>query len=415
MDKQIKKKKWNTKKIITLLITCIIICYLTYSLLSIKTNSLNVKKSQISISTIKIDSFQEYVSFNGTVIPEETRAIVTTEGGILEDVFIKTGTIVKEGDKILKLSNTNLLLDVMNRETALYTQSNNLRDTRLAFEKHSIELDQQLLDIKFNLTEAKNKHEVNDYLYKKKIISKQEFEVTLNNYNYLNDKLKLTNESKETDLKFSKLQIEQLDFSLEQMKNNLNIVKSIQDGLTIKAPVSGLLSLIDLKLGESYSPGRKLGQIDIQNSFKVRGDINEHYISRVELGRQGTIKYSNQKHTIELAMIYPEVVEGVFKVDFNFTEEIPEGIRRGQSFLINFELGDLSEAALVSKGSFYNTTGGNWIFVLNESGDRAYKREINIGRENPLFYEVLEGLNPGEKVITSSYDNFGDAEELIIE
>lgn len=390
-------------------------CYITYSLLSMKSNLLNVKKSQISISTIETGSFQEYISFNGTVIPEETRAIVTTEGGILEDIFIKTGSVVKEGDKILKLSNTNLLLDVMNRETELYTQSNNLRDTRLAFENHSIELDQQLLDIKFNLTEAKNKHEINDYLYNQKIISKQEFETTLNNYNYYNEKLKLTNESKETDLKFRNLQIEQLDYSLEQMKNNLNIVKSIQDGLTIKAPVSGLLSLIDLKLGESYTPGRKLGQIDIQNSFKVRGDITEHYISRVEVGRRGTIKYSNQEYSIELAMIYPEVVEGVFKVDFNFTEEIPEGIRRGQSFLINFELGDLSEAILVSKGSFYNTTGGNWIFVLNESGDRAYKRKINIGRENPLFYEVIGGLNLGEKVITSSYENFGDAEELILE
>lgn len=198
------------------------------------------------------------------------------------------------------------------------------------------------------------------------------------------------------------------------MEDNLEIIKTKQEELTIKAPNSGLLSLQDLKLGESYTPGEKLGQVDTQDSFKVRGNISEHYISKVEIGRKGVIKYSNIEYNLKAAMIYPEVVDGEFKVDFNFTGDLPEEIKRGQSFSINFELGDLSESVLISKGSFYNNTGGHWIFVLDRTGKKAIKRNIKIGRQNPQFYEVIEGLNPGEKVITSTYDNFGNAEELLI-
>jgi len=414
MDKKIKRKKWTTKRIITLSISLIFSGYVIYNLLTIKNNQLNVKKERITISIIKKDSFQEYIPFSGTVIPKGSRSIVATEGGRIEKIFVQTGSIVKKGDKILKLSNTNLLLDIMYREAELYRQSNNLRNTRLEFEKYSIQLEQQLSDIRFNLIEADNKYKRNKYLYKEKIISKQEFDTSINSYNYYKEKIKLTNESRQKDLKFRNQQIKQLESSLARMSDNLKIVKTKQDDLTIEAPITGLLSLIDLKLGESYSPGRRLGQVDVQNSFKVRADISEHYISRVEIGRKGTFKYSNKEYKLESTMIYPEVIEGVFKVDFNFLGEKPEGVRRGQSFHVNFELGDLSEAVLVSRGPFYNKTGGYWIFVLDKSGKSAYKRNIKIGRQNPLFYEVLEGLKPGEKVVTSSYDNFGKAEELII-
>ena len=414
MDKKIKKKRWTAKRVIILSISVLFAVFIIYNLLTVKSNQLNVNKERITISTIKKDSFQEYIPFSGTVIPKETRSIVATEGGRIEKIFVQTGSIVKTGDKILKLSNTNLLLDIMYREAEMYRQSNNLRNTRLEFEKYSIQLEQQLSDIRFNLIEAENKYKRNKYLYKEKIISKQEFDTSINSYNYYKEKIKLTNESRQKDLKFRHQQIKQLENSLERMNDNLKIVKTKQDELTIKAPVTGLLSLIDLKLGESYSPGRRLGQVDIQNSFKVRAAISEHYISRVEIGRKGTFKYSNKEYKLESAMIYPEVTEGMFLVDFNFMGQKPQGVRRGQSFHINFELGDLSEAVLVSRGPFYNKTGGNWIFVLDKSEKQAYKRNIKIGRQNPLFYEVLEGLKPGEKVVTSSYDNFGKAEELII-
>ncbi len=414
MDKQIKKKKWTAKRIIMLSISAIFISFIIYNLLTIKSNQLNVKKERITITTIRKDSFQEYIPFSGTVIPMETRSIVATEGGRIEKIFVQTGSFVKKGDNLLKLSNTNLLLDIMYREAELYRQSNNLRNTRLEFEKYSIQLDQQIVEIRFNLIEAENKYKRSNYLYKEKIISKQDFDTSVNRYNYYKEKIKLTEKSKQKDIKFRGQQIEQLESSLERMENNLKIVKTKQDELTIKAPITGLLSLIDLKLGESYPPGRRLGQVDIHNSFKVRADISEHYISRVELGRKGSFKYSNKNYKLLSAMIYPEVVEGMFKVDFNFVGEKPKGVRRGQTFHINFELGDLDNAILVSRGPFYNKTGGNWIFVLDKSGKLAYKRNIKIGRQNPLFYEVLEGLKPGEKVVTSSYDNFGKAEELII-
>ncbi|MDA3781136.1 MAG: efflux RND transporter periplasmic adaptor subunit [Bacteroidales bacterium] len=414
MDKKIIRKSTIVNKIVILSISAIVISFVVFNLITTNSNTLNVNKDQITISSVNADSFQEYISLNGTIIPKETRTIVATEGGRLENIFIKTGSIVQKGDKILQLSNTNLLMEIMDREAELYRQSNNLRETRLAFENHSIELDQQLLDINFNLVEAQSTYENNKCLSKNNIISKQEYDTSFNTYNYYNEKIKLTQKSKEKDLEFRSNQIEQLEVTLERMENNLKIVKSMQDELTVKAPFTGLISLVDLKLGESYSPGARLGQIDIQNSFKVRGDISEHYISRVDVGKRGSFKYSDEKFPLELAMIYPEVVEGEFKVDFDFKDKIPEGIRRGQSFSIDFELSDLSEAILVPRGSFYNTTGGYWIFVVDKSGNKAYKRNIKIGRNNPLFYEILEGLEPGEKVITSSYDNFGDAEELII-
>ncbi|MDA3779869.1 MAG: efflux RND transporter periplasmic adaptor subunit [Bacteroidales bacterium] len=344
MDKKIIRKSTIVNKIVILSISAIVISFIVFNLITTKSNTLNVNKDQITISSVNADSFQEYISLNGTIIPKETRTIVATEGGRLENIFIQTGSIVQKGDKILQLSNTNLLMEIMDREAELYRQSNNLRETRLAFENHSIELDQQLLDINFNLIEAQSTYENNKCLSINNIISKQEYDTSFNTYNYYNEKIKLTQKSKEKDLEFRSNQIEQLEVTLERMENNLKIVKSMQDELTVKAPFTGLISLIDLKLGESYSPGARLGQIDIQNSFKVRGDISEHYISRVQVGKRGSFKYSNEKFPLELAMIYPEVVEGVFKVDFDFKDKIPEGIRRGQSFSIDFELSDLSEA-----------------------------------------------------------------------
>jgi len=406
MDRKIEKKSWTPKRIAILSLSGIFMIFVIYTLLTVKSNQLRVNKERITIAT--------NIPFSGTVIPKDTRSIVAVEGGRIESVFVQTGTMIKKGDKIMKLSNTNLLLDIMYREAELYRQSNSLRNTRLEFERYSIQLDQQLAEIKFNLIEADNNYKRYKYLYAEKIISKQEFETAENRFNYYQKKIELTEKSKQKDLKFRSQQIKQLENSLNRMKQNLKIVKAMQDELTIRAPITGLLSLIDLQLGESYPPGRRLGQIDIQNSFKVRAEISEHYISRVEIGRAGTFKYSDRDYKLVSAMIYPEVDEGVFKVDFNFIGEKPEGVRRGQSFHINFELGDLGEAVLVPRGPFYNKTGGYWIFVLDSSATRAIKRNIKIGRQNPLFYEVLEGLEPGEKVVTSSYDNFGKAEELIL-
>ena len=414
MDRKIKKKRWTPKRIVILSLSGLFIIFVIYTLLTIKSNQLRVNKERLTVSTVTKGPFQEFIPIVGEVIPIDTRYLVATEGGRIEKIFAQPGLYVKKGDRILKLSNTNLLLDIMYREAELYRQINNLRNTKLDLERYGIMLDQQLAQIGFELKEAQNKYERYTYLFKEKLVSKQDFETAENNCNYLKEKYELTSKSKETDISFRQQQIQQLESSLNRMRGNLKIIMQKQDELTIKAPIEGLLSLIEFQIGESMPRGIRLGQVDVINSFKVRSPIDQHYITRVEVGRTGTFPYSGKDFKLKSTMVYPEVEENEFKVDFIFIDQQPQRIRRGQTLHIRFELGDLEEALLLPKGGFYQKSGGYWVFILNENEQRAIKKDIKLGRQNPLFFEVLEGLEPGDKVITSSYDNFGKAEELIL-
>jgi len=414
MDRKIKKKRWTPKRIVILSLSGLFIIFVIYTLLTIKSNQLRVNKERLTVSTVTKGPFQEFIPILGEVIPIDTRYLVATEGGRIEKIFAQPGLYVKKGDRILKLSNTNLLLDIMYREAELYRQSNNLRNTKLDLERYGIMLDQQLAQIGFELKEAQNKYERYSYLFKEKLVSKQDFETAENNCHYLKEKYELTRKSKETDISFRQQQIQQLESSLNRMEDNLKIIMQKQDELTIEAPIEGLLSLIEFQIGESMPRGTRLGQVDVINSFKVRAKIDQHYITRVEVGRTGAFPYSGKDFKLKSTMVYPEVEENEFKVDFVFLDQQPQRIRRGQTLHIRFELGDLEEALLLPKGGFYQKSGGYWVFILNEKEQRAIKKDIKLGRQNPLFFEVLEGLEPGDKVITSSYDNFGKAEELIL-
>ena len=414
MDRKIKKKRWTPKRIVILSLSGLFMIFVIYTLLTIKSNQLRVNKERLTVSTVTKGSFQEFIPILGEVIPIDTRYLVAAEGGRIEKIFAQPGLYVKKGDRILKLSNTNLLLDIMYREAELYRQINNLRNTKLDLERYGILLDQQLAQIGFELKEAQNKYERYTYLFKEKLVSKQYFETAENNCNYLKEKYELTRRSKETDISFRQQQIQQLESSLNRMRGNLKIIMQKQDELTIQAPSEGLLSLIEFQIGESMPRGTRLGQVDVIDSFKVRARIDQHYITRVEVGRTGTFPYSGKDFRLKSTMVYPEVEENEFKVDFIFLDQQPQRIRRGQTLHIRFELGDLEEALLLPKGGFYQKSGGYWVFILNENEQRAIKKDIKLGRQNPLFFEVLEGLEPGDKVITSSYDNFGKAEELIL-
>ena len=414
MDRKIKKKRWTPKRIVILSLSGLFIIFVIYTLLTIKSNQLRVNKERLTVSTVTKGPFQEFIPILGEVIPIDTRYLVAAEGGRIEKIFSQPGVYVKKGDKILKLSNTNLLLDIMYREAELYRQINNLRNTKLDLERYGILLDQQLAQIGFELKEAQNKYERYTYLFKEKLVSKQDFETAENNCNYLKEKYELTRRSKETDISFRQQQIQQLESSLNRMRDNLKIIMQKQDELTIQAPSEGLLSLIEFQIGESMPRGTRLGQVDVIDSFKVRARIDQHYITRVEVGRTGTFPYSGKDFRLKSTMVYPEVEENEFKVDFIFLDQQPQRIRRGQTLHIRFELGDLEEALLLPKGGFYQKSGGYWVFILNENEQRAIKKDIKLGRQNPLFFEVLEGLEPGDKVITSSYDNFGKAEELVL-
>jgi HlyD family secretion protein len=322
--------------------------------------------------------------------------------------------MVKKGDKILRLANTSLLLDIMYREAELFQQSNNLRNTRLSMEQQRLLLSKELSEIQNRLQQQKRTYERYQELVKEELISRHEYELAKDEYEYLLERRKLAQESLENDMAFRQAQVESLESSLQRMENNLALAKQKLEDLTIRASVSGHLTTLNAEIGQSKSPGDRLGQIDVLEGFKVRAAIDEYYISRIEIGRTGKFELNNKSYSLVVKKRYPEVKEGRFTLDLEFNGEIPAGITRGQTLHIRLNLSDVSEALLLPRGGFFQTTGGNWVYALDDSGKTAVRRKVRLGRYNSDVYEVLEGLKPGEKVITSSYENFGDNERLIL-
>jgi HlyD family secretion protein len=375
---------------------------------------LNVKSERIRIDTVLRGEFQEFIPINGTVIPINTYYLDAVEGGRVDSVYLEAGTFVEKGQWILKLANTNLLMDVMYREAEIFQQSNNLRNTRLSMERNALEMQREVLDLEYRIAQQKRIVESNIALAEKNLISDREFEESRDGLDYLRRKLELTRQTQKQDSTFRAVQISQLEASLARMETNLSIVKQNMENLVIKAPVSGHLTSLNAEVGESKQRGERLGQIDILDGFKVRVPIDEHYITRIDIGQQATFTFAGEAFKVTVKKIYPAVVNGRFTVDMNFTGIEPAGIRRGQTLRLRLELGDLSQAVLLPTGGFFQTTGGRWVYVLDESGAEAHKRRIHLGRQNTEYYEVLDGLAPGDRVIISSYDTFGDADRIVL-
>ncbi|MBD3287290.1 HlyD family efflux transporter periplasmic adaptor subunit [candidate division KSB1 bacterium] len=416
MDRKIEKKKWTLKKIISLSLIGILLLAIIYSFIFGDSSSrLNVDSERITISTVKRGEFQEYIPVTGSVIPIKTFYLDAVEGGRVETIYLEAGSYVEKGDKILKLANTNLLLDIMYREAQLFEQSNNLRNTRLMMEQNSLTLRRELVELNYQIKTRQKNYQRAKELVQKKLIAEQEYEHAKDEYEYLLKRKELTIETQRQDSIFRQIQIEQLEASLKRMESNLEIVKQKLENLILKAPISGQLTSLNAEIGESKSPGERLGQIDVLEGFKVRAEIDEHYIVRIELGRKGAFEFADKTYQLEVKKIYPEVRNGRFEVDLEFSNATPDGIRQGQTLHIKLELGDLSEAVLLARGGFYQKTGGQWVYVLDHDEDYAVKRRVRLGRQNPQVFEVLEGLEPGEKVVTSSYDNFGDKDKLVLQ
>jgi HlyD family secretion protein len=314
---------------------------------------------------------------------------------------------------IIQLSNTNLLLDIMYREADLFQQINDLRNTRLAMEKHRLELKSILLDLDHKLSKQEREIQNDKFLKENNAISDEEYKTSLEEYEYLRDRRELTLETHYQDSLFRQVQISSLEGSVERMQSNLKIVRRKLENLLILAPISGQLTSLDAEIGQIKSPGTRIGQIDVLDCFILRCRIDEHYITRINKGLIGEINFSGTTYRIQVIKIYPEVKQGGFEIDMEFKDDEPAGIRRGQTFRIKLELGFPVEAVMISRGGFYQSTGGQWIYVLDEVGEYASKRSIQLGRQNSKSFEVLEGLEPGEQVITSSYDNYGTADKLI--
>ncbi len=415
MDKRIEKKKWPLKRILKYSAVGIFILVIGY-LLVFKTggSTLNVKTERLTISMVKSGPFQEFIPIIGNVLPHDTIYLDAVEGGRVETIFVEAGSQVKKGDKILKLTNTQLLMTLLNNEAQINRASNDLRATRLQLEQNRLALKQQRVDADYYLTRIKRTFERNKVLFEEGMISKQEYEEFKDEYEYLKKKRELTVESQEKDLLFREQQVKHLEASVKRMQSNLDLLKQQMENLTVRAPISGYLTSLVAERGQSKRQGDRLGQIDDMAGFKVKAQIDEHYINRVEVGKLGEFDFAGNTYELKVKKVFPEVREGRFEVDLGFTGKEAEGIRRGQSLHIRLQLSELSTAILLARGGFYQTSGGNWAYVLDKSGGFAVKRSIRLGRQNPQFFEVLEGLKIGEKVITSSYENFGDMERLIL-
>lgn len=415
MDRVIEKKRWNRKRILYISGGAILVLFVLYNLFFADHSSrLNVRAERITISEVKEGLFLDYIPANGTVLPLQTVYLDAVEGGQVDTLFVEEGAFLEVGDPIIRLSNTSLLLDIMYREAEQVQQINNLQNTRLAMEQNSLTLRGQLLDLDNQIAEAKRQYEQAEQLHAQNLISDMDHARSRDTYNYLVKRRKLTLDTHQTDSLFRSVQIQQLEANVDRMRSNLAIVKQRLDRLTIRAPIPGQLTQLNGEIGQSMSTGQRIGQIDRLDGFKVRAGIDEHYIARITPGLTGQFEFNNRTYDLMIDKVYPQVTNGRFEVDMVFSGPTPDGIRRGQTVRIRLELGGSNEAVLLPVGGFYQSTGGQWVYVVSDDGSFATKRDIQIGRQNPRDYEVLSGLEPGEQVITSSYDTFGDVDKLIL-
>jgi HlyD family secretion protein len=413
MDRKLEKKTWTLKRIAAIVGGLVLVGGIIYQIgFADHRSTMNVEKDRLSIATVSKGEFTDYILVSGQIEPARTVFLDAIEGGMVNQVIRESGALLKKGDTILVLTNSNLQLDVMQRETMLYEQINNLRQTRLLLDQNDLNQQGQLAEIDYQISLLKPQYERFKQLHEKKLVSDREFEEVKEQYEYNVKRKKLTYTSYRNDSIARTFQLSQLRQSEGRMNASLNGVGNILNNLVITAPIAGQLATPQqLEIGQAINPGQRYGQIDILDEFKVRVPIDELYLPRIGQGLRGKFTLSGQDYELEISKIYPTITNGRFEVDMVFTGESPSGIRRGQSVRIRLELGQSEQSLLLPTGGFFKDTGGNWVFVLNSAGN-AEKRNIRLGRKNPEFYEVLEGLVEGERVIVSGYENFGNNEVL---
>lgn len=418
MDKVIEKKKGIaaafTKKSVKWWALGAFVILVVVLLLTGRRSVLRVDGSTILTGTARQGEFNDYIRVSGQVQPMTTVQLSPTEGGNVKRIVVEEGSHVNEGDVIVVLGNENLDMQILNSEAELAEKENILRNTMISMEQQKLSVRQEKLSLQIEVRRARRAYEQNKALYEEKLIAKEEYLKASEDYELAKDKLELVTDRERQDSLYRSVQIAQMHESLENMRLNMNMIRRRKENLSVKAPISGELGLLDVELGQSVAAGAKIGQINNLDSYKIEAQIDEHYIDRVAPGLEATFERQNEKYSSVIRKVYPEVRDGKFKADFRFEGQQPENIRTGQTYYLNLQLGQSAEAILIPRGSFYQNTGGKWVYVLNADGTKATKRSVRIGRQNPQYYEVLEGLAPGDKVIISSYDSLGDKDELII-
>ena len=417
MDKIIEKKTgWRvafTKKAMPWWLGALLLVFVIYLIARPNNKTLRVDKDTVTISNAVKGEFNDYIRISGRVQPMTTIQLSPQEGGIVEKILIEEGSPVKAGDAILILNNDNLDLQILNSEAELAEKENILRNTQIQMEQQKLDVRQNVLEYGMQVDRLRRAYEQQKALYEDKLIAKEEYLKAEEDYNLALQKYNLMTERSRQDSLYRGTQIDRMEESLENMQLNMSMIRRRKSNLIVKAPIDGELGLLDVVLGQSIAAGTKIGQINSVGLYKVEAQIDEHYIDRVIAGLEATFERQGETYSTVIRKVYPEVRDGKFKADFKFDGEQPDNIRSGQTYYLNLQLGQPEEAIIIPRGTFYQKTGGKWIYVVNKDGNKAVKREIRIGRQNPQYYEVLEGLEPGERVITSGYDTYGDSDVLV--
>ena len=415
MDRQLEKKKWPPKKIALIASIVIFVALVAYGFSTTTGGKrLNVDREKLTFANVEHGVFQELISVNGNAIPAEFIYLDAVEGGRVEEVFVQEGAMVNEGEPILRLSNNSLEMSMLTAEASRIEQTNRLETLRFQMVQNALSLRQQLSEVNYQITRLDRMHRRNQELYAKQLISDEEYEQIRDQYDHFLQLKRLTLEGFRADSLQQITQMNQMTISLQRIEENFRLVEQNLENLTLRAPISGRLTQLNAEIGEIRNMGFRFGQIDnLDGGYQVEARIDEFYSSRVNRGQRARGEHAGIQYDLVVTRVYPEVRDGSFTVDLDFESELPPDIRRGLTLRFRLEMSDPAEADLIPRGGFYQTTGGNWIYIVDSSGDFAVKRYIRLGRQNPQHFEVLEGLQPGEEVVTSSYDTFGDADRLV--
>ena len=417
MDKVIEKKKgWRlilSKKALPYWLGALVLAFVLYLVFRDNSRAYRVNPDTLTVSTVERGEFNDYIRVSGQVQPMTTIQLSPQEGGVVDRIIVEEGSTVRAGEPILILSNDKLDLEILNSEAELAEKENILRNTLIQMEQQKLSVKQDELTLSLDVKRNRRAYEQKKALYEEKLIAREEYLKAEEDYELSRQKYELVKERAIQDSLYRSVEIEQMQESLDNMRMNMGMIRNRKSNITIKAPIDGELGLLDVVLGQSVASGMKIGQINSVGDYKVEAKIDEHYIDRVVPGLGASFERQGGDFAVSIRKVYPEVRDGKFQADFKFDGAQPDNIRTGQTYYLNLQLGQSEEGIIIPRGSFYQKTGGKWIFVLSSDGSKAVKREIRIGRQNPRYYEVLEGLEPGEKVITSSYDSFGDCDVLV--
>ena len=415
MDRPIKQKKWNTKRLLTIGGIVAIIALIGASYYYTSGNSkLNVDAERITIFEVKEDTFQEFIPLNGTVQPVSSIYLDASVGGRVEEKYVEDGAHLHKGDPILRLSNTDLELNLIQQETQVLNLLTQAQIAQTNAQQVSINNRNQMADVEQAYKEAERIYNLNKKLIAEKAIGSQEYQKSENEFNYQRERVNLTKQILKQDEVSTNQKLNQDRETYKRTQNGLELMRKKVGDLILRAPVNGQLTSFDTEIGQNKNAGERLGQIDVLTGFKIRADIDEHYINRIFPDLRGSFTIGDKNYDLRIKKVYTQVKDGKFQVDMEFVGDRPESIRRGQTLSIRLALSDETKALLLAKGGFYQQTAGNWIFKLDKNGTTAYRTDIQLGRQNPQFYEVLGGLKPGDKVIVSSYETYDKIQELNI-